>query len=222
MSFLIEPFKNHPKPWIYLASSMYLAGLIGLNIPSAQEFFQFLTPFHLLSSLLMLAYWHSEWSRQFTATALLIFLLGYGVEVLGVHTGLIFGSYQYETTLGWKVFDVPLLIGVNWLILVYCQADLLRRWNLSSVSTWLSFGIKSVVGAIGLTLLDYIVEPVAIKQAMWSWTAGEPPLHNFIGWLWVSFLMMAIFQRVPLKKINPLAPWILGLQWAFFGLQAFN
>lgn len=208
-------------PWIYLASSMYLAGLIGLNIPSAQSWFQFLTPFHLLSSVAMLGYWHKEWSRSFTALAFLIFLLGYGVEVLGVHTGLIFGSYRYETTLGWKVAEVPLMIGVNWLVLVYCQADLLHRIPLNLQSARVRYGLRVVLGAIALTALDFLVEPVAIKQAMWSWTEGVPPVHNYLGWLVVSSGMMAIFLAFPLQKRNPLAPWILALQWSFFGIQAF-
>lgn len=219
MSLLIDRFKNHTTPWIYLASSMYLAGLIGLNISATQSLFQFLTPFHLLSSLAMLAYWHAEWSPRFLGLCALIFFLGYGVEVLGVHTGLIFGSYQYETTLGWKIWEVPLMIGVNWLVLVYCQADVLRRFSLSISHPVVSFLIKVALGAVALTALDVLVEPVAIQQAMWSWTAGTPPMHNYIGWLVVSCIMMGIFLAFPLKKNNPLAPWILALQWAFFGLQ---
>lgn len=200
---------------------MYLAGLIGLNISSSQAFFQFLTPFHLLSSLGMLAYWHKEWSPGFLRLAFLIFALGYGVEVAGVHTGLIFGEYHYETTLGWKVWEVPLMIGVNWLILVYCQADALRRLPLEKLGTWGAFGVRIALGALGLTILDVLVEPVAIEQAMWSWAAGTPPLHNYVGWLVVSAGMMALFLGFSLKQRNPLAPWILGLQWAFFGLQWF-
>ena len=49
----------------------------------------------------------------------LIFLLGFVVEVVGVQTGLIFGSYSYGATLGVKLFDTPLLIGLNWIFVSY-------------------------------------------------------------------------------------------------------
>ena len=47
------------------------------------------------------------------------FSLGFIIEVLGVQTGVLFGAYSYGDPLGFKVFDVPLLIGVNWLILSF-------------------------------------------------------------------------------------------------------
>lgn len=210
-------------PWVSLSVSMYVAGLIGLNFPETRSFFQFLTPFHLLSSLGILFYFHKDWHSPVPFLFFLVYLGGYLVEVAGVHTGLIFGEYQYETTLGWKVFDVPLMIGVNWLMLVYCHVDILSRWGNKWVVPHPTFllVIRTTIGAILLTTLDYIVEPIAIEQNMWSWANGVPPLQNYLGWLVTSWLLVFLLMRQSYQKQNPMAPWILGLQWAFFLVQWF-
>jgi putative membrane protein len=39
--------------------------------------------------------------------------------MLGVHTGILFGNYKYGNALGLKLNDVPILIGINWFIVVY-------------------------------------------------------------------------------------------------------
>lgn len=219
----IDTTSPKTAPWVYLSISMYVAGLIGLNFSETRSFFQFLTPFHLLSSLGILFYFHKDWRSPVPILFFLVYLGGYLVEVAGVHTGLIFGEYQYETTLGWKVFDVPLMIGVNWLMLVYCYVDILSRWgNKWAVShpTFLLI-IRTTIGAILLTTLDYIVEPIAIEQNMWSWANGVPPLQNYLGWLVTSWLLVFLLMRQSYQKQNPMAPWILGLQWAFFLVQWF-
>ena len=36
--------------------------------------------------------------------------IGFACEVLGVHTGIPFGSYEYTGKLGWSLFGVPLAI----------------------------------------------------------------------------------------------------------------
>jgi putative membrane protein len=45
--------------------------------------------------------------------SLLIFLIGFSVEAVGVATGILFGSYAYSDVFGFKIFDTPALIGVN-------------------------------------------------------------------------------------------------------------
>ena len=44
-------------------------------------------------------------------------------EILGVNYGLIFGDYIYLDNLGYKVFGVPVIIGVNWIILTYISGS---------------------------------------------------------------------------------------------------
>ena len=69
-------------------------GVIGLSQGISQNLFLLLTPFNLVLSTVVLAYYHEEWSKPFLLTAMASFLLGWGVEVLGVQTGRIFGIYS--------------------------------------------------------------------------------------------------------------------------------
>jgi len=202
------------KALLYLSASMYIAGLVGLNIPEFAWLFRALTPFHLLSSLIILMLFHQDWNKPFIIFCMLTFLSGYLVEVLGVHTGLIFGKYQYESTLGIKLFEVPPMIGVNWLLLIYVVGCSFCRINRP---VWL----KIAYGALVLTMFDYLVEPIAIRLDMWSWEEGLPPVQNYIAWYVVSAGLLTLFYKMPFKKSNEMAVWIFIMQICFFGIQHF-
>ena len=53
-----------------------------------------------------------------------IFIFGYSVELIGIKTGLLFGEYSYDTALGFKLLDVPLIIGLNWVIIVVASSSI--------------------------------------------------------------------------------------------------
>ena len=192
---------------------MYVAGIIGLNIPLTAELFRFLTPFNLLASCGILLYFHQEWNRNFLIFITLTFFIGYFIEVIGVKTGMIFGEYQYETTLGFKILNVPPVIGVNWLLLVYCVGSSFCR-----VSKPLYF--KILYGALLMTIFDFLAEPIAIRLKMWSWQNLLPPLQNYIGWYITSAFLLTLFHCLKFRKDNPIALWLLILQICFFGIQS--
>jgi putative membrane protein len=203
---------------IYLSIAMYIAGLIGLNLEVSKEFFRFLTPFHLLSSTAILIYFEPRKSRPFWFFLLVSYFTGFFIEVAGVNTGAIFGEYAYGKTLGMKIWETPLLIGVNWFILSFTTAKSLSLWsNRFPVlnNTWF-FVFK---GAVIMTLLDFFAEPPAIVHDMWSWTSDLPPLQNYVAWFVVSAFLMVIFKKLQLKEFNPLAFPILILQFVFFIIQ---
>ncbi|PLK43234.1 carotenoid biosynthesis protein [Emticicia sp. TH156] len=203
---------KNPRPYLLLLASMYLAGLIGLNMPQTTELFQALTPFNLVVSLVILLGFNQQFNRPFYIFAVVTFLTGYFIEVAGVHTGIIFGHYQYETTLGFKIIDVPPLIGANWLLLIYCIGSSFSRLSVP-------FIVKVSLGALSMTLLDVLIEPVAIRLNMWSWDSLQPPLQNYLAWFIVSAFLFALFFSLKFRKDNPIALWLLIFQICFFGIQ---
>jgi len=112
----------------------HLVGLFGFLNPAWEVFFIKLVPYHLLLMLLIMIFTVEDRSYNLLKFALLVYLAGYLIEVLGVNTGLIFGNYRYGSALGLKVWEVPLLIGVNWLILVYCTGIFLQSVHVKNGS----------------------------------------------------------------------------------------
>ncbi len=184
------------------------AGAIGL-LSSARLLFQWATPFHLLLTLSLLLYFHRDWRSSFWWFVVAVILIGYWVEVLGVHTSLIFGAYAYDTTLGVKVLDVPLMIAINWLLLTYLCGTVAHRLPVSTFA-------KVLFAATLMVAMDYLIEPVAIKYDFWHWETLHPPLHNYLGWFFTALLVQIIFFVTLFKKDNPLALPLLIIQSLFF------
>jgi len=187
----------------------YLVGFVGLSIPASQKLFITLMPFSLLLSMGLLLWYHSSWKPLHVVVIAAIALAGYLVEVAGVLTGEIFGEYSYGRALGFKLFDTPLMIGINWIMLVYCFHTLLenRRWP-----WWL----KITAGAALMVLYDFIMEPVAISLDMWSWGGGDIPIQNYVAWLVISLVFLLAMQLAGVKTGNRLAPWMIAVQTGFF------
>ena len=55
----------------------------------------------------------------FFAFAFIAFIIGFGVEVVGVNTSVLFGDYKYGNLMGIKLWGVPLLIGVQWFVTIF-------------------------------------------------------------------------------------------------------
>ena len=202
---------------IYLQASMYLAGIIGLSFSSTQAFFQFLTPFHLLSSFAFLILSQEKRNASFWTFVALAVSVGYFIEVLGVKTQMIFGSYQYQTTLGFKILDVPPMIGINWFLMVFCAGTLIEQIFKQNKSILL----KTICGALLLTIFDYIAEPVAIDQNMWTWKFGTPPLQNYVAWFIVAFALLFLFFKLKFTKNNHLGITLFFFQILFFVVLRF-
>jgi len=173
--------KPTEKKALSFLRAWYLVGIIGFSLPFTFSWFRYLTPFSLLLLAGLFWIYHPRGDRKFLLVIGLVFLAGYGVEVAGVHTGKIFGIYQYGPTLGPKLAGVPLIIGLNWLIMVYGALALVAPLHFN---TWGS----SFLAAVIMTSSDYFLEKFALLSNMWSWQSGQPPLQNYASWFILSFL----------------------------------
>jgi len=109
---------------------VYGVGLAGMLLPFSRELFITITPLNLLFAALFLFY--GRWpSRRVLFTGLAVFAASFLVEAVGVNTGMIFGSYSYGSALGPKLWNTPVIIGLNWFVLIYCTNVISRQlWDL--------------------------------------------------------------------------------------------
>jgi bisanhydrobacterioruberin hydratase len=206
---MIENIRKYPVLMIGVISFYYLVGIFGLASAVTETVFKALVPFTLLFSLYFLWLFHEGKNIRFYATGLIIFILGYFIEVIGVNTGVIFGDYEYGRTLGFQILETPLMIGVNWLLLVYsCWA----LTGLISKQRWL----RLLIGSSLMVLYDIALEPVAIRLDMWNWKEQEIPLLNYTGWFLASMILFIIIDISKTDIRNKIAPALFIIQFLFF------
>lgn len=185
-----------------------------------------------LSALnLLLCFFLLLWTQQnknvffwlFTGITIVI---GFVVETIGVNTGYLFGEYSYGQALGIKWKNVPLIIGINWFIVVYCcgisvtallEAIVKPLPDTVDTPAPVLKNISVIVdGATLAVVLDWLMEPVAVKLGFWKWATGEIPLYNYLCWFVISLLLLMLFRFSPFEKRNKFAIHLLLIQGMFF------
>ncbi len=164
-----------------------LVGIIGM-FTSYENTFKELSFFNLFLTLLLVLISLKSDINHFLKPFVIVFLIGFIAEQIGVHTGYIFGNYSYGNSLGFRVYQVPLIIGVNWAILSF------GAWHLSEYFT-VNKRYRLLIGSFFMVLFDLVMEPTAIALNYWNWTLGEIPLYNYISWFLIGFLAMFIYSK---------------------------
>lgn len=195
---------------IILIVLFHTIGIIGFSNELLTELFKLLVPMHLLLMLGILLWNNESWNKHFYLFFGTVFLLSFLVEMIGTNTGLIFGEYTYGSTLGLKCWNTPLMIGVNWFLLVYGVGCALSYFKMES-----SF-LNAAIGAAILVALDYLIEPIAVKFDYWQWASADIPLQNYLAWYVLAFVFMLIFRRLHFNKQNIVAVILLIVQFVFF------
>jgi putative membrane protein len=186
----------------------YSVGMIGTHIPNYRNSFFELSYFNLLLSFGILLASRVNMNKKFIGFLIFSFLIGMSVEWIGVHTGLLFGNYKYGENLGLKLFEVPLVIGLNWSMLTVITASFVDRIKSTMI-------IKIVSSAALMTLFDVLMEPVAITSDFWHWK-GDIPLYNYVCWFIVSLVLQAVYFRNQLAESNKVHDVLLFSMTIFF------
>lgn len=201
---------NKLKYTYFLGLLVYGFGILGIFSPW-KDWFVSMTPASLLLTLALLLWNQENKSTRYFKFAALAFILGLGSEIMGVNTGFPFGDYRYSEVLGPQIFNTPLLIGVNWLLITQCSNALAQH-----LAAGHSAGVQVFLGAVLPTLADVLIEPVAIKLNYWTWAQGDPPLQNYMGWFGVSFLIALAYRHWMGESRNAASHFILAIQIGFF------
>ena len=187
---------------------IHLVGLVGF-LTEYQGLFKQATFFHLFISAAILLGNHQDWNKNFFIFTAIAFSIGFLIEVVGVATGVVFGNYQYGRTLGVKIMDVPLIIGANWLMLVYMVGTMIAKLD---ANIWL----KSIIGGGLLVFLDVFIEPVAMHLDFWSWENGNIPTLNYLAWFAVGSFLVFLFNFMKFRKTNPVSVPMFLIYLSFF------
>ena len=138
----------------------------------------------------------------------MIFLTGFLVEVAGVATGVIFGAYHYGEGLGFKIAGTPVIIGLNWLFLVYTTSGIAERLKLKKIPA-------VVASSAAMLLYDFILEKVAAPLDMWYWSNGNAPVRNYLAWFFIALVFQTVIKLSGIKTFNRISHVVFVCQFMF-------
>ncbi len=194
MKKIKEVITKYPQQFsVFVTCFILLAGIIQYWI--GFNYVLTLTPIIIgVMAALVILFWGID-HKQLLKISLLALSIGMVTEIIGVNSGLLFGDYSYsQSSLGLRIFGVPLLVGIMW-ILVTASA-----WQISLLggfSGWLTVFLASWV----VVIFDILLEQYATAYGLWYWTNGSIPIKNYVTWFLVSFIIFSIF-KITIKKNN--------------------
>ncbi len=213
-------FFRTPTIPIFIALLFHLSGFIGMAFTPYKDWFISNTPLNLVLMSLLLFFCEEKWQKGLFYFFLLCFATGMTVEMIGVNTGLLFGSYHYGRVMGIQLKGVPLLIGFNWFVVVYCCGiTTLQFCKWMQQQQWLGYANNwvFVLGGAGLaTAFDWLMEPIAIKLSFWIWHTVEIPFLNYLCWFFTSAILLWLMGKMSFQHKNHFALPLLLIQSLFF------
>jgi putative membrane protein len=186
----------------------YAVGTVGI-LSDQRDWFLSLSPFNLLLSFVCLLLSYKRLSFSLGITIFIAAGIGFLAELIGVHTGFLFGDYWYGENLGTKLFEVPLIIGVNWAMLSLISTAFFLN---SKQSIW----VKALFSTSVMTALDVIMEPVAMQSDFWQWAGGQIPIYNYVCWWVIGYLVHLILYKHRLHEQNKVSVGLFFILILFF------
>jgi len=171
---------GYEKALAALVSVLFAVGTAAHLWPPTLPLMQAMTPwFLLLCGVAVIAPAVRAEGARLALWGLLAWAATFGLEALGVATGLVFGAYEYGTVLGPMALEVPLIIAFNWVLVVHGAFVLARRVSRNAVAA-------TVLTGLFATAFDWVMEPAAIRLGYWTWDGGDIPLQNYLAWFLIA------------------------------------
>ena len=196
-------------------------------IRSLSEFFLFLCVFGFFAAVYLSYKNQATFNyKRFLIWALFTFVWTLSIEMIGTASGMIFGSYTYGQVLSLQIFNTPLIIGFNWVILIVSGSEIARRFAdylafLNKQNIYLKSFFTAMVSAVLITFFDYIMEPIAVYLGYWNWGNDDfymVPLQNYIAWFIISLVFSLSYLSLKIKIKSSFVQNIFWLQLMFFVL----
>lgn len=206
---MIEILKKYKQiTLISILVIFHTVGIFGIKSEN-RDYFLGLSFMNLMLSFTVLLLAREKHNLKFYLALFAVFSIGIGVEWVGIHTGYLFGSYSYGENLGVKLDGVPIIIGINWVVLTICSC------RLAVVFLNKNIFFKALLSAALMTGLDFLIEPVAIVSDYWTW-AGEIPPYNYFCWFVISFFIHLGWFKLKLTEENKVPIALYSILVIFF------
>lgn len=162
--------------------------------------------------------------RNFVIWLVITFILTLILEMVGTASGLIFGEYKYGQVLQLQLFRTPLIIGLNWAIIILSATEIARNIVISinkskNTDSNIFYFITGILAALLTTAFDYILEPVAVYLGYWNWGNSDiykVPLQNYIAWFVISLIFSCFYLFLKIKIKSSFVRNIFWMQFIFF------
>ncbi len=134
----------------------------------------------------------SSYDKKIALWLLVTVSLTYLAELAGIHTGKIFGHYLYGNGMQWKPAAVPIVIALNWAVLI------LASWSWARLIT--RKPLLEILAAIFLIVaFDLILEPLAMKMDYWQWENGAIPVQNYLAWAFIAGIFLLFLKSLKIS-----------------------
>jgi putative membrane protein len=200
---------NRTQRTIFFLTCVYVVGIFGICAEVSRDQFLLLTPLNLLFTTGIYLWSNEGYTKQLLSASAIVALIGYFIEVAGVKTGVLFGSYYYGPTLGPHLLEVPPTMGANWVLLSLSSYGIFFSLDLNK---YLKMGLAAAL----MVGLDYFIEPVAMGLDFWQWEGGVVPFKNYVMWFVTAYIIQFILYKM-LPSINQKTSlFVFSLQFVFF------
>jgi len=157
-------------------------------------------------------------------------LAAYGFALEAVSMA-VFASHHYSDSWRFAPLGVPVAVAFVWAAIIV--AAMAVAWRYGAVSPL----ARAAAAALTGITLDMMIEPVAARAGLWTWTPPGPwlgvPIGNFVGWAvivgayvygaerWAgeASWSRAIVRRAALATACIVMLLAVGLAWTGFGLE---
>jgi len=188
-----------------------ISGFFGL-LSDQKDFFLIMSPLAIIVTFILLILNYDFKQKGFITALISIITIGFLVEFLGVNYDLFFGSYEYGNNLGYKIGGVPIIMSVNWLVLIFLAGSFTEKIIPNPLP------LKVLFAALLMVFLDIFLEICAPKLDYWKFNEEVVPISNYNSWFIISAICLYIYFKLIKEKEYTLSTNMLVIYFAFFGL----
>ena len=186
-------------------------GFAGLAYEKSSELFMAMSPFYLLFSAIILFWFQGKFKRLFWQFSISVYFIIIFLLLINRFTAFPLGAIDYSTSLGFSLFNIPLILPLLWLMIFYSAGIISSHLPIPKI-------FKSVVAAILILLMDLALEPAAETLNWWKWEQNQDLLPGYLTWFILAFITMLFFHLSRFRKTNKMAPLLFILYLSFFTL----